>query len=266
MDFAGADGQGRGLERGDRAVSLGDAGRLEQQFGGRHRSWVPWWMGAGRVPAVPAPSRDRLEAGYSPGPLQAIGLSAVYVVQSLIVSPRGHVRVEVRDRLPALEQGLAGVGRVVGDDRGQQDGVRLGGRASVSTVSPARSLRARFTPAPPTAAVLVTAAPLRPGSLVEELRHEAPRSAPTIGTNGLLAVLMASTIGESMPDVQMPWMLSYWPLAMTVVDQLGGRRRIPAGGTTSRREDRDVGVLGEGLLEARRRGRCRPGWPAMPRM
>ena len=25
---------------------------------------------------------------------------------------------------------------------------------------------------------------------------------------------MASTTCESMPDVQMPWMLSYWPLAM----------------------------------------------------
>ncbi len=39
-------------------------------------------------------------------------------------------------------------------------------------------------------------------------------SAPTIGTNFLLAALIASTICESMPDVQMPWILSYWPLAM----------------------------------------------------
>ena len=44
---------------------------------------------------------------------------------------------------------------------------------SVSTVSPFRSLSARLTPAPPTAAVLVTAAPFEAGnSSVEKLGDE----------------------------------------------------------------------------------------------
>ena len=34
-----------------------------------------------------------------------------------------------------------------------------------------------------------------------------PRSVPTIGTKGFLAALMASTTSESMPDVQMPWIV-----------------------------------------------------------
>src|ERR1035437_66862 len=36
-------------------------------------------------------------------------------------------RVETRNRLPGLEIGLAGVGQVVDDDRGEEDGVRLAG-------------------------------------------------------------------------------------------------------------------------------------------
>ena len=39
-------------------------------------------------------------------------------------------------------------------------------------------------------------------------------SASAIGTNGLLAALIASTICFPMPDAQMPWILSYWPLEM----------------------------------------------------
>ena len=39
-------------------------------------------------------------------------------------------------------------------------------------------------------------------------------SASAIGTNGLLAALIASTICVPMPDAQMPWILSYSPLAM----------------------------------------------------
>jgi len=79
---------------------------------------------------------------------------------------------------------------------------------SVATVSPLRSLSARLTPAPPTAAVLVTAAPSRPCSVRSWLTN-APRSAPTIGTKVLLAAFTASTTCESMPDVQTPWMVSY---------------------------------------------------------
>ena len=41
-----------------------------------------------------------------------------------------------------------------------------------------------------------------------------PRSVPTIGTNFLPLALIASTTSESMPDVQMPSMSSYPPLAM----------------------------------------------------
>src|SRR6185369_3507962 len=87
---------------------------------------------------------------------------------------------------------------------------------SVGTVVPSRSLIARLTPAPPTAAVLVTAAPSRPGKFVVSSRSatNAPRSAPTIGTYFLPWALIESTTQWSMPEVQMPWIPSYWPLAM----------------------------------------------------
>ena len=43
------------------------------------------------MPAEPTPPERFLGGfGYSPGPLQAMRSSTVYVVQSLIVSPRGH--------------------------------------------------------------------------------------------------------------------------------------------------------------------------------
>src|SRR5450759_3029169 len=84
------------------------------------------------------------------------------------------------------------------------------------TVSPLRSLSAMVMPAPPTEAVLVTAAPLRPGKPVgsRSWATKAPMSASAIGTNGLFAALIASTICAPMPDAQMPWILSYWPLWM----------------------------------------------------
>ena len=43
---------------------------------------------------------------------------------------------------------------------------------------------------------------------------KAPRSAPTIGTVSRPAWVMASTTWESMPDVQMPSVSSYWPEAI----------------------------------------------------
>src|SRR4051795_10079332 len=102
------------------------------------------------------PARNLEDPGYSPGPLQAMRSSTLYVVQSLTVSPRGHSLLSfgfwaaVKAAFPAsvwLSQS-SGVTWVV-----------------VSAVSPARSLRARTRPAPETADGLVTAAPLRPGSL-----------------------------------------------------------------------------------------------------
>ena len=41
-----------------------------------------------------------------------------------------------------------------------------------------------------------------------------PTSASAIGTKGFLAALIASTICLPMPEAQIPWILSYWPLAM----------------------------------------------------
>src|SRR5258705_10307566 len=106
------------------------------------------------MPAAPTSPRERPleDPGYSPRPLQAMRSSTLYVVQSLIVSPRGHNLLSlgfcafVRAALPSavwLSQS-SGVTWVV-----------------VSAVSPASSLRARATPAPATADGLVTAAPLR---------------------------------------------------------------------------------------------------------
>src|SRR6266566_593368 len=84
----------------------------------------------------------------------------------------------------------------------------------VVTLSPFRSFRASVIPAPPTAAVLVTAAPFRPEKPVGSSAWvtKPPTSASAIGTNGLFAALIASTICLPMPDAQIPWILSYWPL------------------------------------------------------
>src|SRR6185369_6450958 len=56
---------------------------------GIKRSLVGLSLGCG-MPAEPASQELSEDPGYSPGPLQAMRSSTLYVVQSLIVSPRGH--------------------------------------------------------------------------------------------------------------------------------------------------------------------------------
>src|SRR4051794_1160657 len=87
-------------------------------------------------------TRKLEDPGYSPGPLQAMRSSTLYVVQSLTVSPRGHSLLSfgfwavVRAALPS------------GVWLSQSSGVMW---VVVSAVSPARSLSARTRPAPATA-------------------------------------------------------------------------------------------------------------------
>src|SRR5258705_2488146 len=146
------------------------------------------------MPAAPTSPRVRPleDPGYSPGPLQAMRSSTLYVVQCLIVGPRGHNLLSfgfwaaVRAALPSVVW------------LSQSSGVTW--TVVAAGVSPASSLRARTRPAPETADGLVTAAPLRPGSLRSWVTNPA-LSAPTIGTSGWLAVFMASTIDESTPEV-----------------------------------------------------------------
>src|SRR5215218_1841021 len=125
---------------------------------------------------------------YSPGPLQATACSGVYVVQPSICRPSGH-----SGSRPSTfhESSVALPSSVTLSARTGLSRTVFGceAAASVSTAVPSSSLVARLMPAPPTAAVLVTAAPSRPGDLAVAVSWptNAPRSAPTIGTGFLFA-------------------------------------------------------------------------------
>ena len=160
MDFAGAHRQRGGLQRDDRAVGLRDARGLEQEVRGGegHRSLDSSTGDAGRIRHLPlrgSMARGRLFARALAGDGLLGGVRGV----ALDLETERPERVETVD-LPRLEQRLALVRDVVRDDRVQEDRVRRAGAGAVSTVSPLRSLSARPMPAPPTAAVLVTAAPV----------------------------------------------------------------------------------------------------------
>src|SRR4051812_7159693 len=132
---------------------------------------------------------------YSPGPLQGMSAGLAYVVQSLTVRPSGH--------------SFGRVGSAAALSAALPASVELSHSSGVTwTVVeagflPSRICRASATPAPPTAAGFVTAAPFRSGMLRSWLTKPA-LSAPTIGTWVWLAVFSASTIDASTPDVQIP--------------------------------------------------------------
>ena len=152
------------LQRHDRAVRLGDAGRLEQEVGGGDGHRLPWGEDAGDAGGAGIPRVSRwLGRSTRPGPCRrrpARGCRWSSRRSGGRAARAGSRPVDLPGlRAVALPASVTLSART-GSSRTVFGWLAVG---SVSTVSPLRSLRARSTPAPPTAAVLVTAAPLRPG-------------------------------------------------------------------------------------------------------
>ena len=176
VDLARPHGERGRLQRDDGAIRLRDAGRLEQQLSRGERSSSPSRgmrtgaaggagdprsMTAGSGYRRPCRRRDRVRDRRSSSP-------------SIDEAERPQ-RVHARDGLPGLELRLARVGQVV-DQRPDRAGPcsACGAGRGLDRLA-VEELEASVTPAPPTAAVLVTAAPFRSGKprRVEELRDEA---------------------------------------------------------------------------------------------